>query len=69
MVEVFKTNVQERDEAKMLLEKLLEHFPHNRINFDLNDCDSILRVEGERIYSEKIIELLERCNYCCEILS
>ncbi len=46
MVEVFKTNVQQTEEAEMLIEKLAEHFPAHEINFDLSDCDRILRVQG-----------------------
>ena len=53
MVEVFKTNVQEDKQSQMLMEKLSYHFPHCRINFDLEDCDNILRVEGDDIPIEK----------------
>ncbi|MES2373544.1 MAG: hypothetical protein V4557_13270 [Bacteroidota bacterium] len=68
MVEVFKTNVQEVAESKMIIGKLLEHFPHNRINFDLSDCDKILRVEGDTICPETIMQLLTSGGYYCEIL-
>ena len=68
MVEVFKTNVRRKGEAKMLLLKLVQLFPKHKINFDLNDCDKILRVQGKNIPSEKIIQLLIRDNYQCKIL-
>lgn len=68
MVEVFKTNVQQSDEAKMLVEKLAEHFPAHAINFDLSDCDHILRVQGNDIAEEKIIDIVSSFNYHCEIL-
>ena len=42
----FKTNVQECELAHQLTQKLLLCFPHSKINFDLHDCDKILRVEG-----------------------
>jgi len=67
-VEVFKTNVQQMEEAEMLIQKLAEHFPGHKINFDLSDCDRILRVEGENILSHKIIELLNSGNYQCIML-
>ena len=68
MVEVFKTNVQRKGEAKMLLLKLFQLLPKHKINFDLNDCDKILRVQGKNISSDKIIQLLIKENYQCKIL-
>ncbi len=68
MVEVFKTNVQWVNEAEDLIQKLLEHFPHYIMNFDLEDCDKILRVEGEDIFASKIIKYLNEYKYTCEIL-
>ncbi|MEO5570624.1 MAG: hypothetical protein ABIT08_00745, partial [Bacteroidia bacterium] len=58
MVEVFKTNVEKPKEAKILISKLAGHFPKHKINFDLEDCDKILRVEGKNISPEKIVELM-----------
>lgn len=68
MVEVFKTNVAEVDRSNLLLQRLLSHFPANKINFDLEDCDKILRVEGENIVSEKIMKILNEEGHLCEIL-
>jgi len=45
MVEAFKTNVQKKAQSKMLLCILSEAFPSFKINFDLSDCDKVLRVE------------------------
>lgn len=68
MVEVFKTNVRQRRQAKLLLGILQKRFPLFRINFDLEDCDKILRVEGENIHQEKITGLLIENGYQCNIL-
>ena len=68
MVEVFKTNVYEVGKSNLIFQKLHKHFPENKINFDLDDCDKILRVEGENILAEKIIELLEEEGHFCEIM-
>lgn len=68
MVEVFKTNVAEEVEAKFLLNLLNIDFPCYKINFGLSDCDKILRVEGENIVLDKIIDVLNRNNYVCIIL-
>ena len=68
MVEIFKTNVVEVDRSNLLLQRLLSHFPSDKINFDLEDCDKILRVEGENIVPEKIREILNEEGHFCEIL-
>ncbi len=68
MVEVFKTNVQESTHANQLLAVLTTIYPASRINFDLDDCDKILRVKGEYIQVQKIIQLLEDKGYQCEVL-
>ena len=67
MIEVFKTNVQKQKQAK-LLAALSEAFPHYRISFDLDDCDRILRVEGEDICNQQIIQLLGVHACFCEVL-
>jgi hypothetical protein len=46
MVEVFKTNVASRDGAAIVLHQIHKTFPACRANFDLQDCDRILRVEN-----------------------
>jgi hypothetical protein len=68
MVEVFKTNVRSIRKAKLIIQKLAEEFPAHKINFDLNDCDKILRVQGKNISSEKIIQRLIEENYECKVL-
>ena len=68
MVEVFKTSVQEKNESCLLIEKIQEQFPAYAINFDLEDCDHILRVEHNMIENEKIIALLNSQGYHCEVL-
>lgn len=67
-VEVFKTNVEEDEQAKLLIDTLMVHFPYHRINFDLQDRDKILRVAGNQVSSEKIIELISTHGYQCEVL-
>ena len=68
MVEVFKTNVQSIRKAKIIIQKLAEEFPAHKINFDLNDCDKILKVQGNDISSEKITQLLISENFQCQVL-
>ena len=68
MIAVFKTNVQEVEQSIQVVAKLLEHFPSSAINFDLEDCDKILRIHGASISDKKIIELLNSYGYHCEEL-
>lgn len=68
MVEVFKTNVGSIREANYIVQKLAEEFPNHKINFDLSDCDRILRVQGSHILEKEIITLVTSLNHTCEIL-
>jgi hypothetical protein len=68
MVEVFATNVIDREEANRLVHLLLLHFPESRINFDLEDCDKILRVEGRNFIPEKIMSLVIQHGFHCQVL-
>ena len=68
MVEVFKTNVNEVSEARKITALLLQHFPDSRINFDLHDCDKILRVEGKDLLIEKVVVLVNENGYFCAVL-
>ena len=68
IVEVFKTNVQEQNQSEFLLSVLCKLFPSHKINFDLSDCDNILRVEGNNVKSQQIIDLLHSNGYQCQVL-
>ncbi len=68
MVEVFKTNVREKDQAQRLMLILVQEFPFSKINFDLEDCDRILRMEAEWIAQDRVIEVLEGYGYRCSLL-
>ncbi len=68
MIEVFKTNVQEESQCQIIIEKLLEHYPNGSINFDLEDCDKILRIHAPAFSNAKIIAILNFNGYFCEAL-
>ena len=68
MVEAFKTNVQKKTQSKMLLSILSEAFPSFKINFDLSDCDKVLRVEGDNMEAFRIMILVKEFGFTCEIL-
>ena len=69
MIEVFKTNVQEVEESKRIIQRLLAHFPESSLNFDLDDGDKILRAEGTEICSKKIMDLVASYGFHCEVLA
>jgi hypothetical protein len=68
MIEIFKTNVQKRAQSKMLLSMLSDTFPSFKINFDLADCDKILRVQGENIEPIRIMTLVKENGFESEVL-
>lgn len=69
MVEVFKTNVEDFDEAARLVEKLEKTFSNYAVNFDLEDCDRIMRVKCETaVEPGHIIALLNASGFDAEIL-
>jgi hypothetical protein len=68
MVEVFKTNVRKKAQSKMLLGMLSEIFPSYKINFDLSDCDKVLRVEGDQMEALRIMILVKQYGFNCELL-
>jgi hypothetical protein len=47
---------------------LLRHFPNSKINIDLDDCDKVLRVEGENLKTEKVMTLVKQKGFVCALL-
>ncbi len=70
MIEVFKTNINCADKAKYLVELIHETFTCYRANFDLTDCDKILRVVSNtnNMASFYFIEWLKNFECQAEIL-
>ncbi len=71
MVEVFKTDVGDAETAKSLLRQIHENFNAYRANFDLSDCDHILRVQCAlgTVCAFSIIELFKKNGHWAEILA
>ena len=68
MVEVFKTNIQDAQIADFIVGELEKHFPSASINFDLNDCDNILRIEYHENVNDNVIQLFGNLGHYCELL-
>ena len=71
MVEVFKTNVQEVALANQIVEQLLERFPSCTVNFDLEDCDKILRIKNieNAVDISSILKVLNETGIYVEVLA
>lgn len=65
VVEVFKTNVQKEADTSYIIAVILTQFPDYKINFDLEDCDKILRVEGVDLEPNNIIDYVNCLGYTC----
>lgn len=70
MIEVFKTNVIYKDRAKQILDDIHQDIAHCIANFDLGDCDHILRVKGIREEADiyRIISLVKSHGFEANIL-
>ncbi len=70
MVEVFKTNVTDQNQASILIDEIHKTFVHYIANFDLEDCDHILRVKCDTsaIEPSAVINLLKAFGYYAEVL-
>jgi hypothetical protein len=70
MIEVFKTNVTTREQAKMLVKIIQLHFPGYKANFDLEDCDKVLRIVGdnEQVAVSGVMDLVNNFGYQVELL-
>jgi hypothetical protein len=69
MIAVFKTNVLFQKDALEIVATLEKIMTHAKINFDLEDCDKILRIEGTKTVKNKdIMNFLKGLGYNCEIL-
>ncbi len=69
-VEVFKTNVGDPEQARMLIDQIQQSFMGYIANFDLEDCDKILRVKYTTglIDPSPLIKLLNDFGFDAEIL-
>ena len=70
MIEVFKTDVKDPEDADKLLLEIDSCFTGCMANFDLTDCDRILRIKHPTAIDQgALIQLLDRFGYRAEVLS
>ncbi len=68
MIYVFKTSVITEMQAKQLSPHIENILSNAKWNFDLEDCDKILRIDCEENIVLPIVELLKKHSFTCEEL-
>ena len=68
MIEVFRTNIEEPARADEIAQLLYRKINCQRVNFDLEDCDRVLRIEGSHFRPDLVIMLLKEKGLECSIL-
>lgn len=75
MIEVFTTNIQNEIQAIRVVGILEKSFIDLKINFDLNETNlpypcghTILRIEGKVINIEKMLSIINKSGFRCDIL-
>lgn len=70
MIEVFKTDITCADKAKQLVEEIHRAFSCYKANFDLEDCDRILRVVSSNgNINNSFIDWLKNAGCNAEVLA
>lgn len=68
MIYVFKTSVKSKTQVNKLKPHIDKILPKAKWNFDLEDCDKVLRIESEENIVFTVIYFLKMHNYYCEEL-
>jgi hypothetical protein len=68
MIYVFKTSVKTKRDVRVLKPRLNELLKPEKWNFDLHDCDKILRVDSQTDLSHRIINEFKDSGFYCEEL-
>jgi hypothetical protein len=68
MIYVFKTVVKTKTQVKQLKPHINKLVPSEKWNFDLEDCDKILRIDCDENIVLKIVDLLNIHKFNCEEL-
>jgi len=71
MIEVFKTSIQDPIQAKVVKQLLLVQNPLLEINFDLEDCDKILRIKNieDAVDISSVLKVLNETGIYVEVLA
>lgn len=67
MISVFKTSVKYKKDI-IRIKKSFKSSKDFIIHFDLEDCDKILRVEGDSYIIDEVIQKVQALGFNCEEL-
>lgn len=68
-IEVYKTNVNEPRSANAILEEIRKTHPNSDPSFDLEDCDSVLRIEDTSgVDNTKVREIIQNHGFYLDSL-
>jgi hypothetical protein len=65
MIYIFKTTVKYKTQIRKLKSDLDSILPNAQWNFDLEDCDKILRIDSKDNCRQCVIALLHSFNFEC----
>jgi hypothetical protein len=70
IIEVFKTDVADPHHATLIVEHIQSAFPGYYANFDLTDCDKILRVSVATgsVDNAELIKIVEALGFAADVL-
>jgi hypothetical protein len=68
MIYVFKTSVKSKNQVNKLKPHINKMLPNEKWNFDLEDCDRILRIDSTENIVLEITDLLNIHKFSCEEL-
>ena len=60
MTEVFSTNIEDHAHAVMIARMIRNVFPDYLVNFDLDDCDHILRIQAHHSINVRAVMKIVR---------
>ena len=66
---VFKTNLQQPRDVENVMSTMNDDRRIQRWTVDREDCDKVLRVEGDNILAAEVVELIRKAGYSCEELN
>jgi hypothetical protein len=65
MVYIFKTSIKHKRQIKDISKNLNEINEIKKWNFDLEDCDNILRIVAETNITQTVYEIFDTLNHSC----
>lgn len=69
MIEVFRTNITRVAQAQAVIEQIHAKLPGHHANFDLQDCDHILRVKCDGVMlTNSVIQIVSQNGGEAEVL-